>query len=330
VPVRFIDIIGNNNLKIQLAIASRAARIYNTSVPHTLFTGAAGCGKTSMAKALALDLNSTMIKAPPESIKSSQDVLDLADKLCVEGYTKDGRIVGTLKPTIVFFDEIHKMPVSGQEALGITMEEWYISIKNKYTKEINEYWIPKFTMVGATTEAGILTKPFRDRFKLIFQFNTYSLEESIQIIIKHAELKKIQITIEGATDIAKRARGVPRLMVGYLERVRDAVVVVGKNNITASDTEAIFSLMGVDSTGLLPNDIKIMKCLYDTGVPVGLETMAVITNESESTVQRRIEPYLIQRGLIVRTGRGRLLTQKGIEYMKENGHVESKRRFVSG
>lgn len=328
--MRFDDIIGNTPIKIQLGIASKAAKIQNSSVPHTLFAGAAGCGKTSMSKALANDLASKMIKVPPESIRTSNDVLELAEKLSVEGYTRDGRVVGIIRPTIVFLDEVHKVPLSGQEALGIAMEEWYIAVKNRFTKEINEFWLPRFTLVGATTESGKLSKPFRDRFKLIFHFTTYSEEESIAIVLKHAELKGINLSKEAALDIARRSRGVPRIMVSYLERVSDAMTVIGEKTINEEAAIATFNIMGVDKTGLLDTDIKILKCLYQSGIPIGVETLGVITNESEDTIQKRHEPYLIQRGLIIRTGRGRMITQKGIEYLRDNGHIENNRRFSLG
>lgn len=329
--MRFTDIVGNDAIKVQLSIASKAARINNTSVPHTLFAGSAGCGKTSMSKALAEDLGSNMVKIPPESIKTSQDIVDLSEKLSVEGYTRSGRIVGLTKPTIVFLDEIHKIPVSGQEALGIAMEEWYVAMKNKFTKEIVEFWLPRFTVVGATTESGKLSKPFRDRFKLLFHFSTYSFDESCAIVRKHAELKNVLISESAVINIANRGRGVPRILVGLLERVIDANLVMKMPEpISGEAAEIVFKLMGVDSTGLLDSDIKILKCLYESGVPVGIETLAVITNESEGTVQHRHEPYLIQRGLLIRTGRGRMITQKGIEYLRDNGHIEGKRRFSNG
>lgn len=328
--MRFEDIIGNEDIKLQLTIASRAAQLRNTSVPHTMFAGAAGCGKTTMSKALAESQGTDFLKVPPESMKSSKDVVDLAESLCVDGYSRFGEVVGPVKPTIIFFDEIHKMPLGGQEALGIAMEEWYVASKNPYTGEVSEMWLPRFTIIGATTLAGKLSKPFRDRFKLTFQFNTYDMDESIAIVKKHAELKQLVITDEGAISIAGRARGVPRIMVSYLERAADAAAVMHSENIDHYVVNSIFKIMGIDETGLMKNDIKLMTSLYESGVPVGLDTMSIILNESAATIQNSREPYLIQRGLIMRTGRGRVVTQKGIEYLKDNGHIETRRRFANG
>lgn len=327
--MKFDDIIGNEDIKLQLQIAGMAAKKKNTSIPHVLFAGAAGCGKTTMAKALAKSQNSEFLKIPPESMKSAKDALDLVDQLCVEGYTKEGDVVGQIRPTILFFDEVHQMPLKGQEVLGIAMEEWYMSSKNQYTGELQEYWLPRFTLVGATTLSGKLSKPFRDRFKLIFQFNTYDLKESVNIIKVHANLKGIQITDEGAKAIAHRARGVPRTMVGYLERAADIVTVMGDDLVTNDSVDSIFKVMGIDNTGLLTNDIQLLMSLYEAGVPVGLDTLSIILNESQETIKNSMEPYLIQRGYIMRTGRGRVITQRGIEYLKENNHIKSKRKFAS-
>lgn len=325
--MRFEDIIGNENIKLQLTIASRAAQLKNTAVPHIMLEGAAGCGKTTMAKALAISQGNDFIKIPPESMKTSKDAIDLAENLCVDGYNRQGKVVGHIRPSIVFFDEVHKMPLGGQEALGIAMEEWYVAHKNQYTGEVSEIWLPQFSIIGATTLSGKLSKPFRDRFKLTFHFDTYNMEEAIAIVKMHASLRKLDITDEGAMAVASRSRGVPRLMVSYLERAADAVAVMGDTTISHYGVNSIFNIMGIDNTGLLKSDIKLLMSLQESGIPVGIDTLSIILNESPTTIQNGREPYLIQRGLILRTGRGRMITQKGVEYLKENGHIESKRRF---
>lgn len=325
--MHFEDIIGNQNIKLQLQIASQAARINNTSVPHVLFAGAAGCGKTSMSKALANSLNTNLIKIPPESIKTSQDMIDISERMNYSGYNKEGEVIGQRIPTVIFLDEIHKMSLSGQESLGIAMEEWYTAVKNKWTGEVDNIWLPRFTVVGATTLEGKLSKPLLDRFKLTFYFETYDLEHSIAIVNKHAELNKISITEEGALEIAKRSRGVPRIMVGYLNNCADGATVAGHKVVDETAAVAIFNIMGIDKTGLTDGDIKILKSLHESGAPVGLDTLAVITNISPQTIQDAREPFLIQRGLILRTGRGRMLTKKGRDYLAEGGHIKSNRRF---
>ena len=328
--MHFRDIIGNDNIKLQLQIASQAARINNTSIPHVLFAGAAGCGKTSMAKALSKDVRTNLIKVPPESLKTSQDLLDISENMNYSGYNKYGNVVGQRKPSILFLDEIHKMPLSGQESLGIAMEEWYTATKNKWTREVDNIWLPRFTVVGATTLEGKLSKPFRDRFKLIFYFETYDFDLSVQIVKKHAELNKIQITDGAAIEIAKRSRGVPRVMVSYLTNCADAATVAEMELVDEVATTSMFNIMGIDDKGLTRSDIKVLKSLYKSGMPVGLDTLSVMTDISGQTIQNAIEPYLIQTGLILRSSRGRLITKKGLEYLVLNKHIEPKRKFGLG
>jgi len=326
--LRFNDIIGNNNIKLQLTIASEAARINNEAIPHTLFTGASGCGKTTMSKALAIHQGAGMLKVPSESLKTSKDVYELIEKLSVEGYTKEGLKVSKIKPTIIFLDEIHRLPTNGQESLGIAMEEHYIVTKNQYTGENWEMWVPQFTIIGATTLAGKLSKPFRDRFRMGFHFKTYNLEETTQIAIKHAEINKMQITQDAAEAIASRARGVPRIVVNLLYRVWDAVVVLKRDTITMDECSSVFNIIGIDKNGLLYTDIKYLKTMYETGVPLGLDTTSILLNESPETIQNSTEPYLIQQGLLIRTSRGRIISKKGVEYLKENGYIEIGRKFA--
>lgn len=328
--IGFDDIIGNDKIKIQLQIASKAAQIRNTSMPHILFAGAAGCGKTTMAKALANSQRAELLKVPPESIRSSKDVLDIGERLSVQGYDRFGEIVGDINPTFLFLDEIHKMPLGGQEALGIAMEEWYVSTKDKYTGEVNELWLPRFTVIGATTLAGKLSKPFRDRFKMTFQFNVYSHSEAVAIVKTHAELRGVEITEEAAEAIAARARGVPRVMVSFLERAIDTITIMGGDAVVKEAVESVFNFMGIDKTGLEENDIKLLLSLYEHGMPVGLDTLSVLLNESASTIQNTREPYLIRRGLVMRTGKGRVITKAGVEYLKENQHVKSRRYAAHG
>lgn len=325
--MNFESIIGNDNIKLQLQIACEAAKINNTSVPHVLFAGAAGCGKTSMSNALAEKLESNLIKLPAESIKKSEDILDISEKMCYAGYNKYGNIVGQIKPSILFLDEIHKLPLGGQEALGIAMEEWYVATKNKWTKQVSEVWLPKFTVIGATTMEGKLSKPIRDRFKMTYYFNIYGLKESIDIVKIHAKLKGINITENGAIEVAKRGRGVPRILVGLLDNCLAAATVMRADRINKASAEATFDIMKIDKTGLTEEDITVLKALYDNGAPVGLDTLSVITNMSPQTIKDAKEPLLIQRNLIRRTGGGRIITKEGIDYLKELGYIETNRTF---
>jgi Holliday junction DNA helicase RuvB len=176
---------------------------------------------------------------------------------------------------------------------------------------------------------GKLSKPFRDRFKLAFYFETYSEEDLVLIVKKHAEMKGIAITDEASRCIASRSRGIPRIAVSFLDRVKDAAIITDMDEINTDLSEAVFRIMGIDKNGLTKNDIKMLKTLYDNGNPVGVDTLSIMINEQVSSVENNIEPFLIQSGLMLRTGKGRTITQKGLEYMIEMGYVpqQKSRRF---
>ena len=326
-------LIGNKDIFLQLNIAMESAIAENRSLPHMLLTGAAGCGKTSTAKYIAESSGSTFLEIVHESIKTRDDVLALREQLNMEGYDKHtGNKTDKICPTIVFIDEIHRLSSTGQEHMGIIMENWIIPVEKKEAKvsyydkfglnrEGRGRWCPRFTLIGATTNDGLLTKPFKDRFKFRFIFNTYSFEESREIVLSHAEDLGITITEQALLEIAKRGRGVPRILVTLLERCRDTAISTG-SILNLAVTQITFKLMGIDKNGLVPTDISIMKALYETDDPIGLENLAIIANESPKAISETIEPYLIQQGLIKRSSRGRMITDKGREYLVMNNYMQ--------
>jgi Holliday junction DNA helicase RuvB len=329
-----MKLIGNENIFLQLNIATKSAIIENRSLPHMLLTGAAGCGKTSTAKYIAKNSGADFLEIAHESINVRDDVLVLRDQLNMEGYEKrTGNKTEKICPTIVFIDEIHRLSSTGQEYLGIAMENWIIPVEKKQAK-ISYYgefglnregrgrWCPRFTLIGATTNDGLLTKPFKDRFKLRFVFSTYTFEESKEIVASHAEELKITINEEAIIEIAKRGRGVPRVLVTLLERCRDTASYTN-SIVDLVITQATFRLMGIDPNGLTPTDIRIMKSLHESENPIGLDNLSIITNESPKAISETIEPYLIQQGFITRGSRGRTLTDKGREYLEINKHIDS-------
>lgn len=282
-----------------------------------------------MSKALAEMIGYDFLKVPAEGLKSTKDVLEVLNQLCTDGYDKYGNVFSQIRPSIIFFDEIHNMPLKGQEILGIAMEEWYVATKNNFTGVVSNIWMPKFTIIGATTLLGKLSKPFRDRFKMTFYFETYSEEELFLVVKKHAEINKIKISDDAAKSIASRSRGTPRIAVTLLDRAKDAATVASSDGVDSALAEAVFRIMNIDRSGLMKNDVKILKALFETGAPVGIDTLSILINEQVSSVESNIEPFLIQRGLMMRTGKGRMITQKGIEYLQEAGHVQAQkgRRF---
>lgn len=316
--------IGNDNIKKQINIVLEAARKRSTSLPHMLFSGAPGCGKTTLARETATFGEMDFVQVPPDSIKGYKEVIDLLGGINHEGYSKSGDVVGEIKPTIIFVDEIHRLPVLGQEKLGIAMENYQLESdqdKNKYI------WFPLFTLVGATTEEGLLSKPFRDRFKLNFTFKLYDTDTLTEIVAYHAgKMPEITITGKACRDIALRGRGTPRIAIKYLERARDYAMYIGSEIITSAVTEEIFHELGIDHLGLNENERALLVALYEIGTPVGANNLSVITNVSQKTISDSLEPFLIHKGLIMRSGRGRMLTPAGRKHVWEEilNHKDSK------
>jgi Holliday junction DNA helicase RuvB len=314
------NMVGHESTKKQLEIAIKSAQERNVNIPHILFSGVAGCGKTSMGMEMAKAANVDFLPVSPDDFSDRESVLRILDKLDHTNFDEYGNRTGTIRPTILFIDEIHRMPRKGQEVVGIAMEKFMLETgkKNKF------YWLPYFTIVGATTDDGELTKPFREKFKLRFLFETYTNEEITKIIKLHADLKNLLITPKAARAIAERSRGVPRLCVSFLERAHDYQRYINASVITSQAVEENFENMGIDPIGLTRPEIRILEVLYDTKTPVGLDNLAIITNESSKNLKNTIEPFLIQQGFIVRSGKGRLITDAGIKHLEKNGYIGRK------
>ena len=313
-----MQLIGHKATKNQVKIALEAASKLNRSAPHMLFAGVAGCGKTSMAKYIASRSDFDFLQVPATDFKDHKSVLEVLENLNHIGYDRLGNRIGKVKPTVLFVDEVHAMPIGGQEPLGIAMEEY----KVPYGKEGSCVWIPYFTLIGATTNDGILSKPFRERFQgMRFVFNTYSDEEIIKILGLHADHLGIGITPKSTREIAKRGRGVPRIAVSYLKRARDLCLSRDGNVIMHSMVIDTFDEMGIDDRGFTEVEIKILKALYDAGISIGLENLSIVVNESAKTLSMSAEPFLIREGMIIRSGKGRTLTRQGKEYLAKIGYA---------
>lgn len=310
-------LIGHKPTKNQIQIAIKAANKLNMAPPHMLFAGVAGCGKTSMARYLAKMNNAEFLQVPATDLKEYKSVLEVLENLNHLGYDRMGNRLGDIRPTTLFIDEIHRLPVAGQEPLGIAMEEFKIAAG----KDGLCNWVPYFTLIGATTDDGSLSKPFRERFPMRFVFDTYSDEEIIQIIGVHALSLDIEITPRAIKEITKRGRGIPRIAVGYLKRARDLCLSLDGLLVTQAMTLATFKEMGIDEEGFTKVEIKILKALYDAGIPIGLENLSVTVNESAKTLSASAEPFLVREGLIIRSGKGRLITKKGKNYLAETGYT---------
>ena len=314
------NIIGHENTKKQLTIAIQAAEDRNENIPHILFAGAAGCGKTTMGMEIAKSAGVDFLAVSPDDFSDREPVMRILDKLNHDNYDERGNRKGFLKPTMVFIDEIHRMPKKGQEIIGIAMEKFMLETgkANKY------YWIPYFTIIGATTDDGELTKPFREKFKLRFLFSTYTKAEITDIIMMHAGKQQIMITEKAARTIAQRSRGIPRTAVSFLERSRDYAHFIKAKVVTSKAVISNFKTIGIDSKGLTGAEIKVLKTLYSNREPVGLDNLAIISNEAKKNVLNTIEPFLIREGLMIRGGKGRLITDKGRQHLEKDGYLGSR------
>lgn len=320
--------VGNEDLIQVLRVSIAAAKMRNTALPHILLKGPAGTGKTTLAEAIAREFGTQPLALTPGTAKKTSDLRKLFLRMPGEGYDTDGRVVARIQPQVVFCDEVHQLPLLAQENLGIAMQDWKLPVTLQ-GQDVFE-WVPRFTLIGATTLPGKLSKPFLDRFKIQSDFETYSMDEAVKIVGLHAKSQDLTLGTGVAEAIAQRSRGVPRLVVRFLDRLSDAALVAGKSNptyrkvITSQLAEAVFrDFLRVDDRGLTKTDIKILKQLSQLCDPVGVDTLATIANEDRKSVENTIEPYLIQEGLLIRTKRGRLLTEEGRRYLETAGYIET-------
>lgn len=319
-----MNLIGHEKMKKQLEIAVKSAKKRNRAVPHILLEGAAGCGKTTTAHLLAKELGTPFLSAIPNDMADRKSVKKVLDNLNHDCYDDMGNRVGIIKPTVLFFDEIHNMPLKGQELLGLAMERFIL----ESDKPDKFYWTPYFTMVGATTMSGKLSKPFRDRFKLNFTFQPYGEEEMCQIIRMHTSRLNVKMLPSAVREVAKRSRGTPRTAVGFIESIRDRLIAEDLRIAFPNLVRDAFEDMGIDEEGFTTTELKIMTALLEAGMPVGLENLAIVTEEDKKTIREKAEPYLIRKGMIIVSGKGRILTDKGMEYIRASQHFKGTEKIV--
>lgn len=319
--------IGNTELIQLLKIETMASKMRNREIPHILMKGPAGCGKTTLGEALAREFGSSPLTLTPNTAKNSDLLRKFFLRLTDEGYNEEGDIVGKIYPQIVFIDEIHQLSLVAQELLGIAMHDWKLPVRVGGRDEFE--WVPRFTLIGATTLPGKLSKPFRDRFRIQALFETYSQEESLRIIDIHAQCEGLQLGEGVPESIAKRSRGVGRLLVRFLDRLAASAMVASQvrpetsNMITLPLANKVFrDFLKVDDRGLTKTDIKILMQLNGLEYPVGVDTLSAIVNEDKSTLEQEVEPYLVQEGLLERTKRGRIITDEGRRYLHTAGYIK--------
>ncbi|BBD76479.1 Holliday junction branch migration DNA helicase RuvB [Hydrogenophilus thermoluteolus] len=292
------DYTGQRKAREQLAIFIEAARQRNDALDHVLLFGPPGLGKTTLAHIIAEELGVGFHQ-------TSGPVLERAGDLAA--------ILTTLQPRdVLFIDEIHRLAPVVEEILYPAMEDYQIDIvigEGPAARSIKLDVAP-FTLVGATTRAGMLTNPLRDRFGIVARLEFYSAEELQQIVLRSARLLQVTIDDAGALEIARRARGTPRIANRLLRRVRDFAQVKANGTITAAIAHEALTLLDVDPLGLDVMDRKLLTAIIERfdGGPVGLENVAAAIGEAPDTIEDVIEPYLIQQGYLQRTPRGRVAT----------------------
>ena len=304
-PKSLKEYIGQDKVKENMKIYIEAAKKRGEPLDHVLLYGPPGLGKTTLANIIATEMNSNIKITSGPAIEKPGDLAALLTNLAPND--------------VLFIDEIHRLNRSVEEILYPALEDYNLDIiigKGPSARSIR-LDLPKFTLVGATTRAGSLTTPLRDRFGIVIRLELYTEEELKTIVKRSAEIMEISINEDGAMEIAKRSRGTPRIANRLLKRVRDYASVLGDGNVTKEIADIALQKLEIDNMGLDNIDRKILESIIVnyTGGPVGIETLASTIGEEVETLEDVYEPYLMQKGFIGRTPRGRVVLPKAYEHL---------------
>jgi Holliday junction DNA helicase RuvB len=304
-PRRLEDFVGQEAVRDQLAVSIAAALSRGEALDHVLLAGPPGLGKTSLAQIIAAELEVPFVQTAGPALERKGDV---------------AAYLTALEPRAIFFvDEIHRLPRALEETFYPAMEDGClpITVGQGAGARVVTLDLPPFTLIGATTRAGLLTTPLRDRFGIQHRLEHYGPDDLARIVLRSARLLDVAIDELGARAIAERSRGTPRVANRLLKRVRDYAEVRGGGVISASVAAAALDLLEVDHEGLDRLDREILRAICEKfgGGPVGLSTLAVVVGEEQDTIEDVYEPYLLQRGLIERTPRGRAATKRAFEHL---------------
>jgi Holliday junction DNA helicase RuvB len=314
-PQKMTEFVGQNRIKENLGIFIQAAKQRGDALDHTLLYGPPGLGKTTLAYIIANEMEGGIQSMSGSAIDRPGDLA----KILTNTELQDG--------DVLFIDEIHRLPPQVEEVLYSAMEDFKVDIilgKGARTRSV-KLPLPRFTLVGATTRAGLLTSPLRNRFGVVSRLDFYGKEDLNKIVLRSAAILKIDIEPKGAREIARRSRGTPRIANRLLRRVRDYAQVKGEGIVTEKMASQALVMLEVDDKGLDSMDRKILETiLYKfNGGPVGLKTLAMVVNEEPETIEEVYEPYLVQEGFINRTPKGRTATHLLYHYL---GRKEEEQR----
>ncbi|MGM0535471.1 MAG: Holliday junction branch migration DNA helicase RuvB [Pseudomonadota bacterium] len=314
-PGRLEDYIGQPRVREQLEIFISAARGREESLDHTLVFGPPGLGKTTLANIVAAEMG-VGLKA------TSGPVLERAGDLAA--------MLTNLQPgDVLFIDEIHRLSPVVEEILYPAMEDFQLDIvigEGPAARSI-KLDLPPFTLVGATTRAGLLTSPLRDRFGIVQRLEFYSIDELTEIVVRSARLLGVDSDREGAREVARRSRGTPRIANRLLRRVRDFAEVRARGHVNAEVADLALNMLHVDHHGLDHMDRRLLLAMIEKfdGGPVGIDSLAAAIGEERDTIEDVIEPYLIQQGLMMRTARGRVVTRQAWDHFDLAPHEQAPR-----
>ncbi len=305
-PDSIDEYIGQSEIKENLAIYIKAAKLREEPLDHVLLYGPPGLGKTTLAYIIANELGTNIKTASGPAIEKTGDL---------------AAILSTLEPgDVLFIDEIHRIPRYIEEVLYSAMEDFTLDIivGSEASSRSIKIDLPPFTLVGATTRTGDLTSPLRDRFGIISKLNYYTVSELTEIAKRTSRVLNTPIEEEAALELAKRSRGTPRITNRLFKRVRDFALVIGDGTIDKEITKMALDKLKVDELGLDETDYNLLKAIIEkfNGGPVGIDAIASSIGEEQTTIEDVYEPYLLQNGFLKRTSRGRIVTDKTYKHLK--------------
>jgi holliday junction DNA helicase RuvB len=310
-PQTLEEYVGQERMKESLRICIEAARQRGESLDHAIFYGPPGLGKTTIAHIIAREMGAVLRSTSGLVLAHAGDLAAVLTNL--------------QEHDVLFIDEIHRLPASVEEALYPAMEDFQLDLvvgQGPAARTV-KLGLPPFTLVGATTRAGSLTSPLRDRFGLVYRLEFYEPSELEAIVVRSAGVLGVGIDRGGATEISRRARGTPRIVNRLIKRIRDYAQIKADGHITQQVAQEGLAWLGIDEAGFDDMDRKVLLTIIEkfNGGPVGVESLAAAVQEDKGTIEDVYEPYLIQAGFLDRTGRGRQVTKLAYDHFKRPSHL---------